>query len=96
MAILPACVRPCVCVFACSLDIRNNHIAHHEMHKLLMYYKQTPGLKQRVDIDLDGNQVVDEVLNAVSHLAGIFFSIVGFELMMRVSESERERDRQTD
>lgn len=39
-----------------SLDVRNNHISHHHIHEVIVYYAKTPGLRARLELETGGNQ----------------------------------------
>ena len=39
------------------LDIRNNYISHHYAHRIMVAYKDELKLKERIDLEIGGNQV---------------------------------------
>lgn len=59
-----------------KLDLQNNFISYSQCHKL---WAKAEG----IDIDLQGNRVRDEVMNAVTHGMGAVAAIVGTVFMAR-------------
>lgn len=59
-----------------DLDLQNNLLSHDMCCRIQQATKQ-----QRVDVNLTGNRILDEVLNAISHGFGCVLAVVGTVFM---------------
>lgn len=55
-----------------KIDLQNNFIGYHRSREL-----EVLCLEQGIDIDLNGNRVVDEILNAITHGIGFVLCLIG-------------------